>query len=292
MGYLHIENLYKNQTILLFRECYALEKVHGTSAHVAWQGGAGAADARLSFFSGGEKHDKFRALFDDVALRTGFERLGHTEVTVFGEAYGGSCQGMKATYGDSLRFIVFDVRVGETWLAVNDMAQVAEGLGLEVVPYSSASSDLATLDALRDASSEVAVRRGCGEKPREGIVLRPLVEMILSNGSRVIAKHKGETFAETKTPRKVVDPAALVVLADAEAIAVEYVTEMRLSHVLDKLPEAKGLEQTGMVIKAMVEDVLREAAGEVVDSKAARQAIGKRAAALYKQRICKIEKED
>ncbi len=34
MGYLHIDNLYKNQTIRLFRECYALEKVHGTSAHV------------------------------------------------------------------------------------------------------------------------------------------------------------------------------------------------------------------------------------------------------------------
>ena len=32
MGYLHIENLYKAQDILLFRECYALEKVHGTAA--------------------------------------------------------------------------------------------------------------------------------------------------------------------------------------------------------------------------------------------------------------------
>jgi intein/homing endonuclease len=29
MGYQHIENLYKNQTIFLFKECYALEKIHG-----------------------------------------------------------------------------------------------------------------------------------------------------------------------------------------------------------------------------------------------------------------------
>lgn len=35
MGYLHIDNLYKNRDILLFRECWALEKVHGTSAHYA-----------------------------------------------------------------------------------------------------------------------------------------------------------------------------------------------------------------------------------------------------------------
>lgn len=29
MGYIHIENLYKNRAILLFKECYALEKIHG-----------------------------------------------------------------------------------------------------------------------------------------------------------------------------------------------------------------------------------------------------------------------
>jgi hypothetical protein len=29
MGYLHIDNLYKNVDILLFKECYAMEKIHG-----------------------------------------------------------------------------------------------------------------------------------------------------------------------------------------------------------------------------------------------------------------------
>ncbi len=29
MGYLHIDNLYKNQTILLFKEAYCMEKIHG-----------------------------------------------------------------------------------------------------------------------------------------------------------------------------------------------------------------------------------------------------------------------
>ena len=38
MGYAHIDNLYKEQTILMFRECYALEKIHGTSAHISWKG--------------------------------------------------------------------------------------------------------------------------------------------------------------------------------------------------------------------------------------------------------------
>ena len=34
MGYMRIDNLYKNQAVLSFKEVYALEKVHGTSAHI------------------------------------------------------------------------------------------------------------------------------------------------------------------------------------------------------------------------------------------------------------------
>ena len=45
MGYMHIDNLYKNQDVLMFREAYALEKIHGTSAHVAYGPGG------LTFFS-------------------------------------------------------------------------------------------------------------------------------------------------------------------------------------------------------------------------------------------------
>lgn len=37
MSYADIENLYKNRRIMLFKECYAMEKIHGTSAHVGWK---------------------------------------------------------------------------------------------------------------------------------------------------------------------------------------------------------------------------------------------------------------
>lgn len=280
MGYLHINNLYKDQRIFLFRECYALEKVHGTSAHIMWKAETGS----LTFFSGGASHDLFTKLFDTAALSAGFAALGHAEVLVYGEAHGGSQQGMKSTYGDALRFIVFDVLIGESWLSVPDMEQVAIGLGLEVVPYRKVLADLGVLNAERDQPSEVAVRRGCGEKPREGVVLRPLVELHTNNGERVIAKHKGEAFEERKTPQKVVDSTKLAVLADANAIAEEWVTPMRLAHVLDKMSDA-GIEQTRDVIVAMVEDVRREAKGEIVESREAMSAIGRRTAQLFKARL-------
>jgi hypothetical protein len=130
-----------------------------------------------------------------------------------------------------------------------------------------------------------AERNGCGsDKPREGIVLRAPIEVIKNNGARVIAKHKRDDFSERATPPKVVDAARLQVLTDAEAIAQEWVTEMRLSHVLDKLGPV-GIEDMRTVLDAMVADVVREAAGEIVPSPPARQAICKRTAIMFKGRL-------
>lgn len=281
MGYMHIDNLYKNQAVLMFRTCYALEKVHGTSAHITYRQGQ-----PLILFSGGENHARFAALFDHHDLAARFFALGHPEITVYSEAYGGSQQGMRLTYGGDLRFIAFDVMVGEHWLSVPDANHVSVGLDLEFVPFVKASTDLDTLDRLRDQPSVVAELRGCGsDKPREGVVLRPPIEVRLNNGDRIIAKHKGQAFSERVTPQKIVDPAKLEVLAAADAIAQEWVTPMRLTHVLDKLAAPIDMKATPVVIAAMVANVYREAYGEVVESKVATAAIGKRTAALLKERL-------
>jgi hypothetical protein len=130
MGYLHIDNLYKNKEIFLFKECYALEKIDGTSAHISWKEG------KLSFFSGGSKHENFIKLFHENLLIASFQELfGEQEVVVFGEAYGGKLQGMSGTYGEELKFIVFDVKVGFCWLDVPKAENIAQKLGLEFVHY-------------------------------------------------------------------------------------------------------------------------------------------------------------
>jgi hypothetical protein len=282
MGYASIENLYRPsaQRILMFRECYALEKLHGTSAHLSWDSGT------LSYSSGGEKHDRFIALFDDVALRAAFAALGHERVVVFGEAYGGSQQGQRWRYGDALKFVAFEVRIDDNWLSVPQAHDVAAKLGLEFVHYRRVSTDLASLDAERDAPSEQAKRNGVeGDKPREGVVLRPLEEVVTNNGTRIIAKHKRDEERETATPRKVVDPSQMLVLRQAQEIADEWCTPTRLEHVLDKMGPDIGMEKTREVIAAMTEDILREGAGEFVDSRDARNAIGKKTAQLFKARL-------
>lgn len=291
MSYQHIENLYRDQRILLFRECYALEKIHGTSARVSWREG------RVQLSSGGAKAVTFAAIFDLVSLATLFEALGHPAISVFGEAYGGSQQGQKWRYGDKLRFVAFEVQIGDLWLAVPQAEDVAKKLGLEFVHYVKVSTDLAALDAERDAPSEQSRRNGVeGDKPREGVVLKPLIELRGNGGDRLICKHKRDEERETATPRKVVDPALLAILTKATEIADEWVTPSRLEHVLDKIKSPDGADagydRMRDVISAMVEDVLREGADEIVDSKEARHAIGRKTAEIFKARMTHKEHDD
>jgi len=281
MGYADIGNLYKAQEILLFKRCFATEKVHGTSAHLSWNEG------KLGFFSGGEKHEKFVALFDQEKLTAIFTaNFGDMKIRVHGEAYGGKQQGMSHTYGPNLKFIVFDVKVEESWLSVPKAEKVAGDLGLEFVHYVEIPTDLAAIDAERDADSVQAIRNGMGPgHMREGIVLRPPVEVALNNGERIIAKHKRDEFKERAHVPKVADAAKAAILTEAAAIADEWVIPMRLEHILQDLPHATGIEHTGEIVKAMIADVHKEAKGEIAEGKEIDSAIGRKAAELWKRHI-------
>lgn len=286
MGYAHIENLYRPeaQRILLFKWVYALEKIHGTSAHVAWK------DGQLHFFSGGEKHENFIKVFNHEQLKAGFEANGAPEVVVFGEAYGGKCQGMSKVYGPKLRFIAFDVLVGQSWVDVPTAETIARKLGLDFVPYAPVTTSLEELDALRDGPSRQSLLNGLADgvtydsSKSEGIVLRPPFEVRTNCGGRVCAKHKRAEFCERKTPQKV-DEKKREILEQAEAVADEWVVPMRLAHVLDKLGNPTDMTAIPAVVKAMVEDVTREASGEILDDATVRRAISAKTVALYKQRL-------
>ena len=284
MGYADIDNLYKNGDVLLFKEVYALEKIHGSSSHVSWKDGA------LNLFSGGAKHAAFEALFDLDALGVKFLALGHPCVVVYGEVYGGQMQGMKDTYGPSLRFVVFDVKIVDAWLSVPQAEDVAAKLGLEFVPYVKCPATLEELNSWRDADSVQAKHNGILEpRKREGIVIRPLIELTKNDGSRIMAKHKRDEFMETKTPREV-DPAKRKVLTEAQEIADEWVTPMRIRHVLDHLGISNPvMEATGDVIRETIADIRREGAGEIEWSREAETAIGRATACLLRKHVMRTQ---
>ena len=281
MGYKKINNLYQDQTVLMFKEVWATEKIHGTSAWVTYE------HEKLQFHSGGAKLADFVAIFDQAELLEKMkERFGSKRVRLHGEHYGGpKIQAMSHIYGDMNRFALFEVKIDDFWLSFDKVQKLGAGLGLDVVHGVVVPATLEALDAERDAPSVQAVRNGVGDDlSREGIVIRPLIELTRNNGERVIAKYKGEAFRETKRPRPVVDPAQLEKLNEAEAIAEEWVTPMRLAHVLDKFPDAE-IKQTGAIIKAMLADIEAEAVGEIEWSSEARKAIGTATAKLFKAHL-------
>lgn len=297
MGYMHIENLNKNDEVLMFKKVWATEKVHGTSAHVAWD----PEHKEIKYFSGGASHEEFSKLFDDEFVER-FKKFvsergeGDTDVVVYGEAYGGKMQGMSATYGKKLRFIVFEVRIGNNWLSFDQVVLIARELQLDCVPGEVIDCTEEELRRVRGLPSEVAVMCGCGDntdrygnKPplREGIVIRPLIELRKNNGGRIIAKFKNADFSERNSRRDADYPSEKVRerLASQEA-AKEWVTTARLEHVMDAihLTDPK-IQDIKTLIPAMVEDVLREAKDEVVDSSAFRRAVGGITINLFKKRL-------
>lgn len=277
MGYLHINNLYKDRTILMFRECYALEKIHGVSTHLTWK----AKEKQLHYFSSNVEQKDFIEIFDTNIIER-FSNLFDTDITVYGEAYG-NLQAMSKTYGDELRFVAFDVNINGFWLEVPKAQNVCDKLNIEFVDWVKIPTDIDAINFERDKPSTQAKRNGIVEdKIREGVILRPLIEFITKNGDRLIIKHKRTEFMETKTPREV-DENHLRILEDAKEIADEWVTEMRLKHVLDKLP-AVTIADMKIIINAMVEDVYREAKGEIIESREVERAIANKTASIFKNR--------
>lgn len=289
MGYRHINNLSKNSAILIFKQCYATEKIHGTSAHIKYN----SEIDNLTFFSGGANHQTFVELFDKQALLEVFRTnaIDHPDkkiITIYGEAYGGKIQKMKTTYGDKLKFIAFEVSIDGWFVNVKQAHDFVNKFGLEFVPYEIIDCTPEALEKARMAESIQAIRNGCGPgKKREGIVLRPLQEFIDVNGGRIIAKYKQPDFEERATAPRIQTEEEKQVLAEAQAIADEWVVPNRLDHVLDHLIadgtiDKPDMKWTNKIIIAMIEDVIREAGDEIIDSKPARKAISKKTAVLLK----------
>jgi len=280
MSYMHIENLYKSQEIFLFKECYAMEKIHGTSAHISFKNG------KVEYSSGGSSPTEFVKNFNTEDLTNKLtsivsEKALDVDIIIYGEAYGGKLQGMRETYGDKLRFVVFEVKIGDKFLNVKKAHDFACNLGLDFVHYNRIPTTMEAINFVRDSFSVQAIKNGMGAGHlREGIVLRPIEEVTLNNGERVISKYKRDEFKETSTAHEV-SSEKMKVLEDAKAIAEEWVTVERIRHVTDGM-EIK-IENIGKIIPLVQEDVIREARDEIVDNMDVRREIGRATAILIKK---------
>ena len=113
-----------------------------------------------------------------------------SEYCLYGEGYGAKIQKGGGNYRLDQSFVLFDVQVGEWWLRREDVEDVAEQLGIDIVPEIGRGNLGEMIRMARDGF----VSRW-GDFPAEGIVARPMTELRTRAGYRVITKVKVKDFA-------------------------------------------------------------------------------------------------
>lgn len=166
------------------------EKVDGTNIRVVFEGGG------VTF--GGRSNEAQIPAQLVARLNEHFlpllQRLGEVftdgAAVLYGEGYGAKIQKIGSHYRADQDFVLFDVRVGPWWLQRADVEDVAQKLGLDVVPVIGEGT-------LHDAVAwaRTGIRSTWGDFAAEGIVARPKVELMTRGGQRLIAKIKSRDFA-------------------------------------------------------------------------------------------------
>ena len=169
---------------------YATEKVDGTNVRIMWDGnkikfGGKTDNAQMPMFL----VDKLTELFGGEANEQLFEQTFDCgDVCLYGEGFGAKIQKGGGNYGD-VNFVLFDVKIGDWWLKRSDVADIAEKLGIDVVP-------IIFTGTLEEISNLVSKGRDSkwGDFKAEGIIAKPINELKNRRGDRIITKLKHKDF--------------------------------------------------------------------------------------------------
>jgi len=111
------------------------------------------------------------------------------DVCLYGEGYGAKIQKGGGNYRPDQGFVLFDIRIGTFWLQRVDVEDIAQKLGIDIVPIIGGGT-------LHDAITKV--KKGFtstwGNFLAEGIVARPKIELNTRGGRRIITKVKHRDF--------------------------------------------------------------------------------------------------
>lgn len=175
------------------------EKVDGTNIRIMWNGNdvvfAGRSDnAQLPYNLIQKLDEHFKTMEQRKILSDIFPEEPKDEeklnVVLFGEGYGAKIQKGGGNYiADGVDFVLFDVWINGIWLERENVEDIAEKLGLKVVP-------IVGYGTLNDAIE--MCKKGFnslwGDFTAEGIVARPRVELKTRRGHRIITKVKYKDF--------------------------------------------------------------------------------------------------
>lgn len=167
------------------------EKIDGTNIRIMWDG------ENLRF---GGKTDNthipahllstLQDLFSEEKMKSCFEDA--SEVCLYGEGYGRKIQKGGNYLPDRTDFILFDVKVGNFWLSREANEDIAEKLGINIVPIMGVMTLSEAVEIVKEGfKSTIAENK---EYIAEGLIMKPVTELYSRRGERVISKVKYKDF--------------------------------------------------------------------------------------------------
>jgi ATP-dependent RNA circularization protein (DNA/RNA ligase family) len=164
---------------------YITEKIDGTNIRVYWDG------ETVRIYGRTEKSSIPTFLLDSLQFMFPPSRFkGRDPLCLYGEGYGNKIQTVGKDYlPDDTGFILFDVRVGDWWLQIDDVEGVAKSLGISHVPTLLRGDLKYAQSVVQDGFHSLL-----GDCKAEGVVLRPTQQLFTRHGERIIAKLKTKDF--------------------------------------------------------------------------------------------------
>ena len=163
------------------------EKVDGTNVRVMWHGDTVNVSGRTD---NAQMPPHLLKKLAELLPAEKFAAASLPELCLYGEGFGAKIQKGGDNYiADGCSFVLFDVRVGEVWLERENVGDIAGKLGIDVVPIVGRG----TLPAAIEVAHKGFFSHW-GDFPAEGLVVRPLVELYVRQGRRIIGKIKARDF--------------------------------------------------------------------------------------------------
>ncbi len=164
------------------------EKIDGTNIRVMWipevgiKFGGKTDNAQIPSFL----LKRLQEIFTDDKMKIAFPDIS---VCLYGEGFGAKIQSGGKYIPNECGFILFDALVDKWWLKRDSLEDIAKKLGLPIVPIIGQGK-------LNDAIffTQGGFNSFFGSFSAEGLVLKPLVELVDRKGNRIIGKIKSKDF--------------------------------------------------------------------------------------------------
>ena len=179
------------------------EKIDGTNIRIELESSGNPEDGIIMSFKGRTdkaiipEHllTKLNWLFDRERLMEALNITDETQncnITLYGEGYGAKIQKGGNYISNDVNFILFDVKIGKWWLDRESIKDIANKLGINVVPLMGYMTIPEAIEYVKKGfKSTIAENK---DYDAEGLVLKAPCGLLKRDGERLITKIKTVDF--------------------------------------------------------------------------------------------------